>query len=187
MTDTSCKPIRSPHGSLFKLRRDVIVPFARDEVFAFFSDAHNLDRITPPFLRFRVLSPRPIAMQVSTRIEYSLRLRGIPLRWTSEITDWDPPNRFVDTQIRGPYWWWQHEHRFEDLGDSTRVIDEVEYAPPGGRLVHALFVKRDLHRIFDFRTQSLAAIFARVSDKNDSPTTQETFCADLVPGRRGGT
>ncbi len=166
MTDTPFKPIRGP---LFKLQRDSIVPSVLDEVFSFFSDAHNLDQITPSFLQFRVLSPRPIAMQVSTRIDYALRMHGIPLRWTSEITAWDPPYRFVDTQVRGPYRWWHHEHRFEDLGDSTRVIDNVEYASPGGRLVHALFVKRDLHRIFDFRTQALAAIFARESNKDDSP------------------
>jgi ligand-binding SRPBCC domain-containing protein len=162
--DTSCKSLRSPRGSLFRLQRESIVPSTRDEVFAFFSDAHNLDRITPTFLRFRVLSPRPIDMQVGTRIEYALRLRGIPLRWTSEITAWDPPHRFADTQVRGPYRWWRHEHRFEDLGDSTSVVDEVDYAPPGGRLVHALFVKRDLHRIFDFRTKTLATVFARKSN-----------------------
>jgi len=166
MIDTSCKPIRRPRGALFELQRDSIVPSARDKVFAFFSNAHNLDRITPPFIRFRVLSPQPIIMQVGARIEYALRLRGIPLRWTSEITAWDPRHRFADTQVRGPYRWWQHEHRFEDLGDSTRVVDEVQYAPPGGRLVHVLFVKRDLHRIFDFRTQTLAAVFARGSNMN---------------------
>ena len=160
MNNNASKPMQRPRRSLFWLQRELVVTASRDEVFSFFSDAHNLDRITPSFLRFRVLSPRPIAMQVGTRIEYALRVHGIPLRWTSEITVWDPPCRFVDVQRRGPYRWWHHEHRFEDLGNSTSVIDEVEYAPLGGRMVHALFVKRDLDRIFDFRQQTLAAVFA---------------------------
>lgn len=165
MNNDSSKPMQRPRDSLFKLHRELVVTASRDEVFSFFSDAKNLDRITPPFLRFRVLSPRPIAMQVGTRIEYALRVHGLPLRWTSEITVWDPPCRFVDVQVRGPYRWWHHEHRFEDLGNSTSVIDEVEYAPRGGRLIHALFVKRDLDCIFDFRQQTLAAVFA--SDRGD--------------------
>ena len=159
MNNNSSNPRQRPR-CLFKLQRELVVTASRGEVFSFFSDAHNLDRITPPFLCFRVLSPRPVAMQVGTRIEYALRVHGIPLRWTSEITVWDPPFRFVDVQLRGPYRWWHHEHRFEDMGYSTSVIDEVEYAPLGGRLVHALFVKRDLDRIFDFRQQTLAAVFA---------------------------
>lgn len=169
MTDTPYNPIRCPRAPLFKLQRDSIVPSTLDEVFSFFSDAHNLDQITPSFLQFRVLSPLPIAMRVGTHIDYTLRVHGIPLRWTSEITAWEPPNRFVDTQVRGPYRWWHHEHRFEELGDSTRVIDNVEYAVPGGRLVYMLFVKRDLNRIFDFRTQALAAVFAKEPNKVDSP------------------
>ncbi len=160
MNNNSPNVMQRPRGSLFMLQRELVVAASRDEVFSFFSDAQNLDRITPSFLRFRVLSPRPVAMQVGTRIEYALRVHGIPLRWTSEITVWDPPLRFVDVQLRGPYRWWHHEHRFEDVGNSTNVIDEVVYAPRGGRLVHALFVKRDLDRIFDFRQQTLAEVFA---------------------------
>lgn len=123
MTDTAHKPIRRPRRSLYELRRDLIVQSTRDEVFAFFSDARNLNRITPPFLRFRVLSPCPITMHVGTRIEYGLRLRGVPLRWTSEITAWDPPHRFVDTQIRGPYRWWRHEHRIFDF--RTQALSAI--------------------------------------------------------------
>ena len=169
MTATSKGPIRRPRGPIFRLRRDLVVPAHRDRVFSFFSDAHNLDRITPPFLRFRILSPGPIVMKVDARIQYAILLHGIPLRWTSAITVWDPPNRFADMQVRGPYRWWHHEHRFEDLGAATRVIDEVEYACLGGRLVHALFVKRDIERIFDFRTQALAAEFANRPEMSDSP------------------
>jgi ligand-binding SRPBCC domain-containing protein len=152
---------RRPGGSMFLLQRELVVPATRDEVFSFFADAFNLNRLTPPFLQFRVLSPRPVEMKAGTRIEYALRLHGVPLRWESEIMAWEPPERFVDLQIRGPYRWWHHEHRFEDQGDSTRVIDEVEYACPGGRWVNALFVRRDVERIFEFRQEQLAAIFAR--------------------------
>ncbi len=148
-----------PRGSLFMLRREIVLPACRAEVFSFFADAHNLDRITPAFLRFRVLTPWPVAMELGTRIAYALRLHGISLRWESEITAWQPPCRFVDLQIRGPYRWWHHEHRFEDLGTSTRVIDEVEYACHGGRLVHSLLVKRDLARIFEYRQAVLARSF----------------------------
>lgn len=174
----SSSPVRimsriRPHGSLFTLRREIVLSATRAEVFSFFADAHNLDRITPAFLRFRVLSSRFIAMELGTRIEYALRLHGIPLRWESEIAAWEPPCRFVDLQIRGPYRWWHHEHRFEDLGDSTRVIDEVEYACHGGRLVHSFFVKRDLERIFEFRQKSLEAIFAHASSTSELLATTE--------------
>jgi len=122
MNNNTPKPTQRPRGSWFKLQRELVVTASRNEVFSFFSDAYNLDRITPSFLRFRILSLRPIAMRVGTRIEYALRVHGVPLRWTSEITVWDPPFRFVDVQLRGPYRRWHHEHRFEDLGNSTSVI-----------------------------------------------------------------
>jgi hypothetical protein len=147
------------HGSIFVLRSEVELPATPAEVFPFFADARNLDAITPAFLRFRVLTPGPIQMRVGTRIDYSLRVHGFPIRWTSEITVWGPPKCFVDVQIRGPYRRWHHVHRFEDLGTSTRVIDDVEYACPGGRLLHELFVKRDLVRIFEYRRAVLAKIF----------------------------
>lgn len=162
-----------PQGSLFTLRREIVLPACRAEVFSFFSDAHNLDRITPEFLRFRVLTPQPVAMGLGTRIQYALRLHGFPLRWESAITAWEPPIRFVDLQIRGPYRWWHHEHRFEDLDDSTRVFDEVEYACHGGRLVHSLFVKRDLGRIFAYRQQSLTKLFSHQSKESELLATAE--------------
>ncbi len=148
------------HRGLFTLHSEVELSAPPAQVFPFFADARNLDAITPAFLRFRVLTPGPIQMRVGTRIDYSLRVHGFPIRWTSEITVWDPPTRFVDVQIRGPYRRWHHLHRFEGLGTCTRVIDEVEYACPGGRLVHELFVKRDLVRIFEYRQAVLEKIFA---------------------------
>jgi ligand-binding SRPBCC domain-containing protein len=163
---------RRVHGGVFVLRSVMSLPAPRDDVFRFFADARNLDRITPPFLKFRVLTAGNIDMRVGTRINYGLRVHGIPLRWTSEITVWEPPERFVDVQVRGPYRRWHHTHRFEDLGSTTRVIDEVEYAVPGGRLMHALFVRRDLLRIFNFRSVVLAQLFPHAK-----PDTSDTVSA----------
>lgn len=128
-------------------------------LFPFFADAFNLERITPPFLRFRVVTPTPIEMRVGTRIDYRLRVRGIPLRWRTEITAWEPPLRFVDEQIRGPYRTWIHEHRFEAIEGGTRMIDTVQYAAPGGRPVELLLVDRDVAEIFEFRRRALGQIF----------------------------
>lgn len=149
-----------PKCEIFSLRFEVTLAATQSEVFQFFADARNLDQITPPFLRFRVLTPGTIHMRAGTRIDYALRVHGLPIRWTSEITAWDPPRSFVDVQIRGPYRWWHHEHRFEETVGATRVIDEVEYASPGGRIANALFVNRDLHRIFKYRQIVLLSHFA---------------------------
>jgi len=143
----------------FTLERQLVVPRPRDEVFPFFAEAGNLEQLTPPWLQFRILTPEPIAMQVGTRIDYQLRLRGLPLRWTSEITVWEPPFRFVDAQVRGPYRRWVHEHRFEEVPAGTRIIDHVDYAVPGGSLVRALFVSPQLRQIFDYRTHVMQQTF----------------------------
>lgn len=136
------------------------------QVFAFFSDAHNLAEITPPWLRFEVLTPAPIAMQVGTRIDYRLRLRGIPLSWQSEITAWVPPRYFMDEQRRGPYRLWRHTHTFEETAAGTVVGDEVEYAVWGSSVVNTLFVQRDIEKIFAYRAEKLDALFHR---KNNNP------------------
>ncbi|MHC5023711.1 MAG: SRPBCC family protein [Planctomycetota bacterium] len=143
----------------------------RDEVFAFFADAHNLERITPPRLRFEILTPDPIEMREGLLIDYRLRLRGIPMRWQSAITAWEPPYRFVDEQRRGPYRRWIHEHVFEDDGDGTIVRDEVRYGVPGGRLVHALLVAPDLRRIFAYRSEVTRAQLGRPGPSPDGPSS----------------
>lgn len=130
-------------------------------MFAFFSDAHNLDRITPPWLHFHVLTPPPIPMRVGQRIDYRLRIRGIPLRWQSAITAWEPPHRFVDEQQRGPYRAWIHEHTFEEKDGGTLARDEVKYAVFGGALVNRLFVERDVKKIFEYRAGKLGEIFGK--------------------------
>jgi ligand-binding SRPBCC domain-containing protein len=122
-----------------------------DEVFEVFADAKNLERLTPPALRFEILTPDPIVMRRGLLLDYRLRLHGVPFRWQSEITVWDPPHRFEDRQRRGPYRWWVHEHSFVEDGDCTLMTDRVSYGVPGGRPIHALFVARDLRNIFHFR------------------------------------
>ncbi len=128
------------------------------EVFAFFSDPVNLQRITPPWLDFRILTPAPLEMRQGVRIDYRLRLRGFPLRWQSEITAWEPPRRFVDEQRRGPYRVWIHEHTFLAQNGGTVIRDHVEYAIFGGAVVRTLFVARDLEKIFAFRRAQLERI-----------------------------
>jgi ligand-binding SRPBCC domain-containing protein len=146
----------------YKLVNEQVVPRPLDEVFSFFSRAENLATITPDFLHFKILSIAPQPVQVGTLITYSLRVRGLPLRWTSKITEWEPPNRFVDFQVRGPYKLWHHTHRFIAKGSSTRIIDEVLYElplGPFGRLAHRLMVKRDVRNIFAFREEKIRALF----------------------------
>lgn len=143
----------------YTLETELWLPRRRDEVFPFFADAFNLESITPPWLKFEVLTPRPIEMRPGLRIDYRLRLRGLPLRWQSEITVWEPPCRFVDEQRRGPYRAWIHEHKFEERAANTLATDRVRYAVIGGRLLHALFVRRDVERIFRFRQAKLRELF----------------------------
>ncbi len=141
------------------LQTSLFVPRPLPEVFAFFADAHNLQRITPPWVDFRIETPAPIAMHVGALIDYRLKVRGVPVRWRTEITDWQPPHRFVDTQLRGPYWRWVHTHRFREAPGGTVVDDDVDYAVPGGRLVNRLLVQRDLRAIFLHRQRAILDAF----------------------------
>lgn len=129
------------------------------EVFDFFSDAFQLESITPPWLQFSVLSPRPIEMRAGVRIHYKLRLHGVPIRWQSAITVWQPPVRFVDEQIVGPYRFWRHEHSFHEEKGGTLVSDRVDYGVRGGALVHRWLVAPDLKRIFQYRQRRLRERF----------------------------
>lgn len=133
-----------------------------DQVFPFFADAKNLDRITPPWLQFQILTPSPISINVGTILEYRLKWRWLPLRWRTEITDWEPPIRFVDKQIRGPYKLWRHEHTFISQNGGTLMRDRVDYAVPGWILepiIHALLVGPDVRKIFDYRKVTVQEIF----------------------------
>jgi ligand-binding SRPBCC domain-containing protein len=141
-----------------ELHREQLVRRPLDETFAFFAEASNLERITPQWLRFEVATPGPIAMATGTRIDYRLRLHGLPIRWSARIEDWRPGREFVDRQIRGPYRLWHHRHAFARHPDGTLVTDHVRYALPAGPLgeaAHALLVRRDLDRIFSFRAAAV--------------------------------
>lgn len=142
----------------YLLRTRIVLPGGPDAVFPFFADAANLEAITPPFLRFRIETPLPIAMAPGALIDYRLRLRGVPIRWRTRIAIWEPGARFVDEQLRGPYRLWRHEHLFEPTADGTGTVvsDAVRYAVPGGRLAHRLVVERDLRRIFAYRQERVA-------------------------------
>ncbi len=134
-----------------------------EEVYPFFADARNLEAITPPWLRFRVVTPGTIQMRAGTLIEYRLRLHGLPVRWLTRISEWVPGERFVDEQVRGPCSLWHHSHLFEPDGDATIVRDRVRYRLPLGPLgaaAHLLLVRRDLARIFDFRQAAVERLLA---------------------------
>jgi ligand-binding SRPBCC domain-containing protein len=140
----------------FLIEREQWLARPVEEVFAFFGDATNLEAITPEWLRFSVITPAPIAMGAGTLIDYRLRWRRMPLRWTTIIEAWEPPHRFVDRQLRGPYRLWHHTHIFEAQLGGTRIRDEVRYRLPLGRLgvaLHRLGVRRDLEAIFDDRAR----------------------------------
>jgi ligand-binding SRPBCC domain-containing protein len=142
----------------------VWLPRPREEVFAFFGNCRNLDVLTPPWLHFQVLTPETVEMRPGLLIDYRLRLHGIPIRWQSEITVWDPPRRFVDEQRRGPYRRWVHEHRFACEAGGTRAEDRVEYAVPGGPLapwIHRRFLLSDVLKIFEYRARKLLELFGR--------------------------
>jgi ligand-binding SRPBCC domain-containing protein len=137
---------------------ELVIPASLEDVFAFFADAANLERITPPWLRFRIVTPTPIAMRPGAMIAYRLRIHGVPARWLSEITVWDPPHRFVDEQRRGPYRQWIHTHTFAPVAAGTKMTDTVDYVAPFAFLTGG-FVRRDIETIFAYRTTVLTEIF----------------------------
>jgi ligand-binding SRPBCC domain-containing protein len=148
----------------YRLERRQLVERHLDDVFEFFADAANLEAITPAFLRFSIRTPLPIAMQEGAGIEYRLHLFGVPLRWRTVISVWEPGRRFVDEQASGPYASWRHTHTFEAVAGGTIVRDVVDYAMPFGalgRLAHALFVGATLDRIFTYRQQAIARLLPR--------------------------
>lgn len=144
---------------IFRFQSQLWIDRPIGEVFAFFSEALNLEEITPPWLQFRVVSKLPIQMAEGAEIDYRLRIHGVPIRWRSRITAWDPPRRFVDEQVSGPYRLWIHEHRFTEHEGGTSCEDNVQYAPLGGLLAKKLFVEREIQKIFAYRSEQLRKIF----------------------------
>lgn len=138
----------------YHLHRRQFIPRPLEEVFPFFADAANLETITPPSLHFQILTPKPIRIQTGTLIDYRLSLLGIPFKWRTRIELFQPPHRFVDVQVRGPYRLWRHTHEFAEQDGGTEMIDRVEYQLPLGPLgwlAERLFVRRQLKHIFDYR------------------------------------
>lgn len=144
-----------------RLERVQIVRRARDEVFAFFADAANLEALTPPFLRFKITTPLPIAMRPGTLIDYQLSLYGLPVRWRTLIEAFDEGHAFVDTQLEGPYRTWHHTHTFRDVAGGTEISDVVDYQLPLWPLsvVGLPLVRRSLRQIFDYRAQVISERF----------------------------
>jgi len=154
-------------GSLQSLEREQWVGQPPDRVFDFFSDPYNLERLTPPFLRFRVLRSSTAKVGEGTTIDYRLRLRGIPLRWRSLIEEWRPGRRFVDRQLRGPYALWHHTHEFEPHGGGTLIRDLVRYRVPfglAGQVLAGRWVRRDVEEIFRFRQERIRQLFPDTSE-----------------------
>lgn len=150
---------------MFELRREVLIPAPIDEVFEFFSDPANLAKITPKSVGFKDLTTDARPMRPGIRIIHQIRWFGIPVRWDTLIEEYDPPNGFVDTQVKGPYKYWRHQHSFEAAPGGTLMLDRVEYKMPFGPLgmiAHALFVERQLKRIFDYRGRKIQKLFQKV-------------------------
>lgn len=152
---------------MYELEREQTVACPLDQVFAFFERPENLVEITPPAMRFEILTPLPIRMMSGAVIDYTVKVFGVRTRWTTLITDYDPPHRFSDVQLRGPYHLWHHSHRFESINGGTRLIDNVRYILPFGllgRLAHSLLVRPQLDTIFDYRHGIIEQRFGRTAE-----------------------
>jgi ligand-binding SRPBCC domain-containing protein len=170
---------------IFTLEREQVLPGSPDEVFAFFADARNLEAITPPLLHFEVVTPGEIPMQVGTLIQYRLTLRGIGVNWLTSIQEWEPPARFVDVQVRGPYALWHHTHEFAATPDGKNTImrDAVRYAigfGPFGALAARAFVHKDVATIFEYRQAAVVDALRRAADGLE-PVEDEVH-AGKIPG-----
>jgi ligand-binding SRPBCC domain-containing protein len=143
----------------YTLHDELWLPRPISEVFPFFAEAANLEELTPPWLKFSVVTPGPIVMRAGALIDYRIRVHALPIRWRTEILEWSPPHRFVDLQLKGPYRLWHHTHTFAERDGGTMCSDDVRYHPFGGALIQALFVRKDVERIFAFRRQRLLELF----------------------------
>ena len=152
-----------PRGAI-ELHREAIVAAPLEATFAFFSDAANLQHLTPPWINFTIRTPLPIVMHEGAVIDYRIGLYGLPIPWRTLIEVWEPGCRFVDLQVAGPYRWWRHEHRFEADPMGTRVIDVVRYVPRAA-WISARLVRRDVERIFAYRAAELPRLLGSLRDR----------------------
>jgi ligand-binding SRPBCC domain-containing protein len=141
-----------------------------EAVFDFLGKAHNLNRITPPWFGFTILTPEPIVMAEGTRIDYRIHWRGLRLRWQSLVTEWKPPRLFVYEQAIGPYRYFRHDHRYESLDGSTRVTDRIEFASPGGSWIDRRLLAPELGRILAFRSRRIRQLAAEMASTSPSPS-----------------
>ena len=147
---------------MFKFETKTILNSEIKTVFDFFCQAENLQKLTPGSLSFKILNDLPIEMKEGTLIDYQIRLYGVPVKWKTEITKWEPPYEFEDTQLKGPYKLWRHRHIFKDLGNKTEMTDIVEYNPKGfpfNRLLNKLFVRKEVEKIFKYREDNIKQYF----------------------------
>ncbi len=152
-----------------------------ETVFEFFADARQLERITPPILNFKILTPMPVEIKAGLLLDYQISIHKVPIKWRTEIAVWEPPYRFVDRQLKGPYHLWHHEHTFEETENGTLVKDKVLYKPIGGALVHKLFVRRDLEKIFRYRQEKIAEM-----PQVDTPVVHESGHPQALDRGRNG-
>ena len=144
---------------VFHMNYKVFISEPLEAVLPFLADATNLQQITLPWLNFQVVTPKPIEMKPRQMIDYRIRVRGLTMKWRSEITVWEPAYRFVDKQIRGLHKVWHHEHIFTEQDGETICEDKVDYAVPGGALINRFFVEPDVRRIFEYRRSRMREIF----------------------------
>jgi len=147
--------------------RTIWLPAGREHLFDFFSRAENLQLVTPRWRDFKILTPLPVEMKLGAIFDYRIRLYGVAVTWRTKITGWEPPRRFEDTQLAGPYKVWVHEHLFEPENGGTRMTDRVRYRSRGGPmepLVSALFVRSRLEKIFAFREEAFRQLFTQPQD-----------------------
>jgi ligand-binding SRPBCC domain-containing protein len=137
----------------------VELPYPLEEVFAFFSKPENLAKLTPPAMGFRILNREPIEMKSGREISYRIRPLGLPMKWVSLIQTWDPPHEFSDLQLKGPFRYWLHSHRYTATETGTRMDDHILYRVPGGALPERLFVRKQLIQQFAYRTARIQEFF----------------------------
>lgn len=170
----------------YRLVRRQFIPRGVEETFAFFSDAMNLEAITPAFLEFKILTPAPIILRPGTVIDYRLKIVRVPVRWRSTIDTFEPNRRFTDTQLRGPYRRWHHLHEFTPVDGGTLMTDCVEYELPCGALgslAHALVVRRTLERIFDYRRDKVAELLGATGKDLEQGSQQAHRVANYASTR----
>jgi ligand-binding SRPBCC domain-containing protein len=157
-----------------ELHCSTLSPLPAEETFEFFSDALNLEAMTPPWLQFRVVTPRPIEIYRGALIDYRLKLHGVPFKWRTEITDWNPHHSFMDRQLSGPYRMWEHLHTFREVDGQTLVEDTVRYRVPLGRLVNRFFVEREVRRIFEYRQERLVPLLMEFYGSHTTPESESS-------------